>query len=143
MPNTVTEAEAEISTEEKPFTPCTGACPLDLCLKFLSGAWTHKIICNLRIGPRRFGELRRTLGTVSSKVLTERLREMEAHGVITRTVLPTSPVTVEYALTPLGHDFIPLFDGMRRVAPLLENAAKSPVPALTPDESPDRDRSAE
>ncbi|MCM2277414.1 MAG: helix-turn-helix transcriptional regulator [Oligoflexia bacterium] len=100
--------------------PPPAGCPLEECLKFLSGAWTHKIVWYLRDGPRRFGDLRRDLGTISSKVLTDRLREMERQGVITRTVLPTSPVTVEYALTELGHEFRPIFRAMIQVATKLK-----------------------
>lgn len=91
-------------------------CPVEECLKFLAGAWTPKIIWFLQTGPRRFGDLRRDLGTISSKVLTERLREMERQGVVHRKVIPSSPPTVEYSLTPLGGEFGPVFEAMNKVA---------------------------
>jgi len=90
-------------------------CPLESCLKFLSGAWTHKIIWYLRAEPRRFGDLKRDLGGVSAKVLTTRLRELEESGVLTRTVIPTSPPTVEYALTTLGEKLKPVLDAIVEV----------------------------
>lgn len=91
-------------------------CPVEECLRFLAGAWTPKIIWYLQSGPRRFGDLRRDLGTISSKVLTERLREMERQGVVHRKVNPTSPPTVEYSLTGLGGEFGPVFEAMSKVA---------------------------
>jgi DNA-binding HxlR family transcriptional regulator len=90
--------------------PCE--CPLQTGLKFLAGAWTHQILWYLSVEPRRFGDLKRDLATVSAKVLTTRLRELEELGVITRTVMPTSPPTVEYALTPLGMKFKPVLDAI-------------------------------
>jgi len=96
-------------------------CPLDTCLKFLSSAWTARIIWFLGQGPRRFGDLRRDLGSVSTKVLTDRLRTMETQGVIARTTLPTTPVQVEYSLTPLGREFEPVLAAMTKVAERLRD----------------------
>lgn len=79
-------------------------------VQFLAGAWTLEIYWNLRQGKLRFGQLRRQLVTVSPKVLTERLRDLEDLGVIHREVLPTSPPQVEYSLTDLGRSFIPAID---------------------------------
>lgn len=73
----------------------------------IGGAWTPNIIWYLSGGPRRFGELRADIPKVSAKVLSVRLRKLEAKGVITRKVMPTSPPSVEYSLTPLGADLIP------------------------------------
>jgi len=88
--------------------PPPEGCPLEEVLTFLAGAWTPKILWYLRAEPRRFGDLRRDLGRVSAKVLTTRLRELEARGIVTRTVMPTSPPTVEYALTEFGGRFLPV-----------------------------------
>jgi len=55
------------------------------------------------------------LGAVSAKVLTTRLRELEKRDVLTRTVMPTSPPTVEYALTPLGHKMGPILEAIAQV----------------------------
>src|SRR5688500_3901062 len=76
-------------------------CPLNDALQFLAGAWTTEVLWYLRPGPRRFGDLKRDLVRVSSKVLTARLRDLELRGVVQREVLPTSPPTVEYSLTNL------------------------------------------
>lgn len=88
-------------------SPPPPRCALGECMALIGGAWTPNIIWHLRSGPRRFSELRLDIPPVSAKVLTARLREMEARGVVTRTVMPTSPPSVEYALTPLGEELAP------------------------------------
>ncbi|MGE0617015.1 MAG: winged helix-turn-helix transcriptional regulator [Bacteriovoracia bacterium] len=107
-------------------------CPVEECLKFLAGAWTAKIMWYLKNGPRRFGDLRRDIGKISSKVLTDRLREMERQGVVSRKVLPTSPPTVEYNLTELGHEFGPVFEAMLKVARKLKRREEPAGATVTP-----------
>ncbi len=87
--------------------PPLPSCPLTECMALLGGAWTPNIIWYLSAGPRRFGELRTDIPPVSAKVLTARLRELETKGVVTRNVMPTSPPSVEYSLTPLGRELVP------------------------------------
>lgn len=91
-------------------------CPLDGCLRFLSSAWTTRILWFLQCGPRRFGDLRRDLGAISPKVLTQRLRAMESQGLVSRRRLPTFPVQVEYCLTEFGREFEPVLAAMIKVA---------------------------
>lgn len=88
-------------------SPPPDLCPLRTCMAKLGGAWTPNIIWYLGAGARRFTELKADLGTVSAKVLTARLRRMEAQGIVRREVLPTSPPTVEYSLTDLGRELQP------------------------------------
>ena len=85
-------------------------CPLGECMSVLGGAWTPNIIWYLTGGPRRFSELRLDIPAISAKVLTQRLRELEDKGVITRRVMDTSPPSVEYALTELGREFHPVIE---------------------------------
>ena len=74
--------------------------PLYKLLSILSSPWTLLLLHNLHIGgPTRFGELRRRLGGISTKTLTERLRLLEAEGMISRSYKPTIPPQVTYALT--------------------------------------------
>ena len=82
------------------------------CMAILGGAWTPNIIWYLRAGPRRFSELKLDLETVSAKVLIARLRELEAKGVLTRAVKPTSPPSVEYALTEHGQELVPAIEAI-------------------------------
>ncbi len=90
-------------------------CPLNECLRVLAGAWTPEIIWYLSAGSRRFGDLQRDLGRVSAKMLTTRLRELQRRGVISRTVHPSKPPTVEYALTHLGNRLQPLMEALVEV----------------------------
>lgn len=92
--------------------PPPDECPLTECLTLLAGTWTPNVIWYLREGPRRFNELRGDLRGVSGKTLSTRLKKLEADGVVSRTVRPTSPPTVEYALTDLGIELIPAVDAI-------------------------------
>ena len=89
------------------------ACPVATTVQLIGRKWKLLIIRNLRARPWRFNELRRDLAGISQKVLTESLREMEADGIITRTVYAEVPPRVEYALSPLGASLGPILDAMR------------------------------
>ena len=90
-------------------------CPLSGCMALLGGAWTPNVIWYLSGGSRRFGELRHDIPRISAKVLSARLRQLESQGVITRRVVPTSPPSVEYALTELGQELIPAISAIVQV----------------------------
>lgn len=94
-------------TVAKPGFECWGVysreCATRRTLARIADKWTILIVGRLTQRPCRFGELRRSIEGISSKVLTEHLRELEADSLITRTVEPTSPPSVTYALTDLGH----------------------------------------
>ena len=77
-------------------------CPVRQALDRLGDKWTTLIIGMLEDGPKRFSELRRGIGGISQKMLTQTLRSLERDGLITRTLYPDIPPRVEYALTPLG-----------------------------------------
>jgi DNA-binding HxlR family transcriptional regulator len=68
--------------------------------------WTLLVVRTLGRGPRRFNALRRDIGEISQKMLTQTLKELEENGFVTRTVTPVKPPQVEYALTVLGKDFL-------------------------------------
>ena len=87
--------------------PPPPGCPMSTCMSLLGGVWTPEIIWSLSDGQRRFSELRRAMPAVSAKVLSTRLKDLEGRGVLSRTVLPTTPPSVEYALTDLGEEIIP------------------------------------
>jgi DNA-binding HxlR family transcriptional regulator len=77
-------------------------CPTRQALDRIADKWTALIVGLLSQRPHRFGELRRAIEGISHKVLTQTLRSLERDGLISRRVLPTKPVTVEYSLTDLG-----------------------------------------
>lgn len=100
-------------------------CPLSQCMAILGGAWTPNVIWNLGSGPRRFSELRIDIPGVSAKVLTTRLRELEAKGIVARKVKPTSPPSVEYSLTDLGGELLPAIDAIVAVGHKLKQRAEA------------------
>lgn len=77
-------------------------CPSRSVVDILSDKWAMLLLWSLARGPLRFGELRRRLGGVTQKMLTQTLRTLERNGLASRTVYATTPPSVEYALTPLG-----------------------------------------
>jgi DNA-binding HxlR family transcriptional regulator len=96
-------------------SPPPPLCPLSECMAFLGGAWAPNVIWYLSGGPRRFGELRADIPRISAKVLSARLRELEARGVIARHVVASSPPSAEYSLTELGRELIPAINAIVRV----------------------------
>lgn len=95
-------------------------CPLSPCVKLLSGAWTLEIIYFLDKENYHFGELRRTIGKVSAKVLAARLRELEEKKVVNRKTIPASPPMVEYSLTDIGRELLPVLDVLSKVSEKLK-----------------------
>lgn len=83
--------------------PYDAGCPTRLVLDRVADKWTVLVMGLLADGPVRFNALRRAVEGLSQKVLSQTLRGLERDGLVTRTAYPTVPVTVEYALTPLGH----------------------------------------
>lgn len=89
-------------------------CPVATTVQLIGSKWKLLIIRNLRARPWRFNELRKDLEGISQKVLTDSLREMEADGIVTRTIYPEVPPHVEYALSPLGETLGPILDAMAK-----------------------------
>ena len=80
-----------------------GNCPARALLDRIADKWTTLIIGMLEDGkPQRFGEIRRAIGGISQKMLTQTLRDMERDGLVERTIFPEIPPRVEYSLTALG-----------------------------------------
>ena len=88
-------------------------CPVATTVALIGNKWKLLIIRNLLVRPWRFTELHKSLDGISQKVLTESLRQMEADGIITRTVYPEVPPRVEYALSKLGESMRPILDSMQ------------------------------
>jgi DNA-binding HxlR family transcriptional regulator len=83
-------------------------CPIRDVLDRIGDKWSILILCVLEDGEKRFNELKRTVGDITQRVLTNTLRKLEADGYITRQVIPTSPPKVSYALTDRGRDLLAL-----------------------------------
>lgn len=90
------------------------ACPVETTLMLIGDKWKVLILRDLMTGTKRFSELKRSLGSVSQKVLTAQLRDMEAKGLVHRQVYAEVPPRVEYSLTDLGRSLNPILDAMRR-----------------------------
>lgn len=89
------------------------ACPVETTLSLIGDKWKVLILRDLITGTKRFGELKKSIGTVSQKVLTAQLRDMEENGLVHREVYAEVPPRVEYSLTELGQSLQPVLDAMR------------------------------
>ena len=90
----------------------TDNCPIARISKVIQGKWTMVIIYLLSEGTLRFSEIRRRLPNVTEANLTKDLRLLESHGVVHREVYPVVPPKVEYSLTEMGKDFLPILDSL-------------------------------
>lgn len=88
------------------------ACPVETTLMLIGNKWKVLIIRDLLTGTKRFGELKKSIGKVSQKVLTTQLRDMEESGLISRKVYAEVPPRVEYSLTDLGKSLQPILNAM-------------------------------
>lgn len=88
------------------------ACPVETTLTLIGDKWKVLILRDLMPGTKRFGELKKSVGNVSQKVLTAQLRAMEESGLVHREVYAEVPPRVEYSLTELGQSLKPILDSM-------------------------------
>lgn len=98
--------KTESSAKELP------ACPVETTLTLISDKWKVLILRDLLQGTKRFGELKKSIGHVSQKVLTSQLRQMEDSGLLTRKIYAEVPPRVEYTLTDVGYSLKPIMDAM-------------------------------
>ena len=88
------------------------ACPVETTMMLIGDKWKVLILRDLMHGTMRFGELKKSIGTVSQKVLTTQLRDMEEKGLLNRKVYAEVPPRVEYTLTETGYSLKPVLDAM-------------------------------
>lgn len=93
--------------------PGYAACSIEKALDAIGGKWSFLVIRELFDGPRRFGELKRQVRGVSPKSLATTLRQLETSCILTRTVHPSTPPMVEYALTDKGNALRPIIHAMK------------------------------
>ncbi|MER5545872.1 winged helix-turn-helix transcriptional regulator [Streptomyces sp. NPDC001118] len=91
-------------------------CPTNQLLGRLSDKWVSLVVAALAAGPQRYSDIGRRIAGVSPKMLTQTLRTLERDGIITRTVTPSVPVRVDYALTPLGASLAGLLTAVKEWA---------------------------
>lgn len=87
-------------------------CPVATCFQLFGNKWKIYIIQQLKERPFGFNELQRAIAGISQKVLSSNLKEMEAAGLITRTVIPETPIRTEYALSEVGESLMPIINSM-------------------------------
>lgn len=87
-------------------------CPVETTLMLISDCWKVLIIRDLLEGTKRFGELKKSIGAISQKVLTSKLRSMGESGLLTRKVFPEIPPRIEYTLTKTGYSLKPILDSI-------------------------------
>ena len=111
------------------------ACPVETTLTLISDKWKVLILRVLMDGTKRFGELKKSIGHVTQKVLTAQLRDMEANGLLTRTVYAEVPPRVEYTLTDIGYSLKPILDSMVTWGSSYKEKAAAMEASDTPDEA--------
>lgn len=87
-------------------------CPVEVTMDIIGGKWTPVVLAHLKEAPRRFSQLRRLIPDITEKMLTQRLRELEAAGIVSRTVLSATPPHVEYDLTDDGRSLAPALQAL-------------------------------
>jgi len=87
-------------------------CPMTLVQKLVAGKWKLILLWQLNSGTKRFNELRKLLPSVSQRILTQQLRDLEHDGLVHREVFRVVPPRVEYSLTPTGRSFVPVMESM-------------------------------
>lgn len=92
---------------------CDRPCPIERGMRILGGKWTGSILWHLKNEPVRFNDLARMIGGASKKMITDRLRHLEIQGLIERRVIDSSPIAVEYIITPFGATALDCLDQLR------------------------------
>lgn len=113
-------------------------CPLTFTLSRFNGQWKPLILWAVKDNPLRFGELRRIVQDASLKMLTKHLKELEAEGMLTRTIFPEIPPRVEYQLTELGKSLMPVLEAMLKWG--IEHYPRDCKEASSPSKSKSRGR---
>ncbi|MGW0790547.1 winged helix-turn-helix transcriptional regulator [Streptomyces sp. NPDC002911] len=104
-------------------------CAVEFAMEMLGGRWKLAVLKQLVVGTHRFGELRRALPGVTQRMLTRQLRELEADGLVTRTVYPEVPPRVEYALTEVGRSLDSITDELDKWGRWYRETVRCEVPS--------------
>ncbi|MCA0930448.1 winged helix-turn-helix transcriptional regulator [Ruegeria profundi] len=95
------------------YEACTEPCAIERGMRIIGGKWTGSILWHLKDGPVRFNDLSRMVGGASKKMITERLRQLEAQGLVRREVMDTAPISVHYEITKRGRTALGFLDALR------------------------------
>lgn len=107
------QATAEPERRKRPPNTYASDCPTRQVLDRVADKWSVLILALLLRGTARFNQIRRAIDGISQKMLTQALRKLERDGLVSRKIIPTVPVTVEYSITPLGRTLADTVDALR------------------------------
>ena len=96
------------------FEACFAPCAIERGMRLIGGKWTGSILWHVKDRPVRFNDLARMIEGASKKMITERLRQLEANGLVKREVIASAPVSVQYSITPFGETALGFLDELRR-----------------------------
>ena len=106
---------------------CASPCAIERGMRIIGGKWTGSILWHLKDGPVRFNDLSRMIGGASKKMITDRLRQLEAQGLVKREVVDTKPLSVRYEVTELGRTALGFLDALRQWSEALPNQNQDPA----------------
>ncbi|WP_137152067.1 helix-turn-helix domain-containing protein [Devosia sp. FKR38] len=110
-----------------PKADCASDCPVAEAAGVLDGKWTTLIFRELLGGTKRYSQLQRAIAGISPRMLATRLHDLEARGLIAKTIYPTVPPKTEYTLTALGHSVEPVIAAMAQFGVQLQQRAINPT----------------
>ncbi len=93
--------------------PCEEPCPIERGMRVIGGKWKGSILWHLKDGPVRFNDLARQLGGASKRMVSQRLKELEAYDLVSRTVVSDRPVIVNYEITPFGRSALDVLEQLK------------------------------
>ena len=93
--------------------PCEEPCPIERGMRIIGGKWKGSILWHLQDGPVRFNDLARQLGGATRKMVNERLKELEAQGLVRRNVLSERPIAVSYEMTEFGRSVLVVLEQLK------------------------------
>ena len=97
---------------EQPNETCLEPCPIEKGMRLIGGKWKGSILYHLKDGPVRFNQLAAMLGGASKKMISQRLKELEAADMIRRDVINERPIAVTYTLTPFGRSALDILSAI-------------------------------
>lgn len=106
--------ETDSYGRKKVYDACLEPCSIEKGMRIIGGKWTGSIIYHLKDGPVRFNDLTRMLGGASKKMIDQRLKELEARAMVTRTVISDRPIAVTYELTDFGRTALDILEELRQ-----------------------------
>ena len=112
-PNARTPAKRGARRRKTAVETCDEPCPIERGMRIIGGKWKGSILWHLQDGPVRFNDLARQLGGPTRKMVNERLKELEAQGLVTRNVLSDRPIAVAYVITDIGRSALVVLEQLK------------------------------